>query len=54
MFSYSKYKNRKKYRKQRLAAWSRGMILALGARGREFDSRSGPHFYPILSSCQSG
>ena len=24
------------------AAWSSGMILALGARGREFDSRSSP------------
>ena len=24
------------------AAWSRGMILALGASGRGFDSRSGP------------
>ena len=24
-------------------AWSSGMILALGARGREFDSRSDPN-----------
>ena len=27
---------------QYAAAWSRGMILPLGGRGREFDSRSGP------------
>ena len=25
-----------------MAAWSSGMILALGASGRGFDSRSGP------------
>ncbi len=25
-----------------MAAWSRGMILALGASGRGFDSHSGP------------
>ena len=45
MFSYSKYKIGKK-RKQHLAAWSRGMILALGASGRGFDSHSGPCFLP--------
>ena len=27
------------------AVWSSGMILALGASGREFDSRNGPKKY---------
>ena len=27
-----------------MAAWSRGMILGSGPRGRGFDSRSGPRF----------
>ncbi len=47
MFSNSKYK-KEKQRKQHLAAWSRGMILALGASGRGFDSHSGPGLLPKL------
>ena len=44
MFSNSKYLKLigKVKRKQYAAAWSRGMILALGASGRGFDSHSGP------------
>lgn len=30
--------------------WSSGMILASGARGREFDSRNTPWFKPDLST----
>ena len=37
-----------------MAAWSSGMILALGASGRGFDSPSGPDKLFYLSSCQSG
>ena len=31
-----------------MAAWSSGMILALGARGRGFDSPSGPYNINII------
>ena len=31
-----------------MGVWSSGMILASGARGREFDSRNTPIFFLIL------
>ncbi len=33
-----------------MGTWSSGMILALGARGREFDSRSAPQQQTIKQS----
>ena len=34
--------------------WSSGMILASGARGREFDSRNTPHIFFIFSFHENG
>lgn len=32
----------------KLGVWSSGMILASGARGREFDSRNTPYLYFLI------
>ena len=37
-----------------LARWSRGMILASGARGLGFDSRTGPIVFPPVAYEYSG
>jgi hypothetical protein len=38
----------------KMGVWSSGMILASGARGREFDSRNTPHIFFIFSFHENG
>ena len=50
LLSPTSYHQKQRYRHRLIAGrWSSGMILASGARGRGFNSRTAPLFYLLLS-----